>query len=123
MGARVEPGITTAKHLHVELASFQVDAIEIGDLEFTAGRWFEAAGDADHLLVIEIKAGYRVTAFWGFGLLFGRFGFSCSITFHDAMPFGISDRISKRRCSGLLRVGCHKPFSKVVSVKTVVPKR
>ena len=43
VGAGVEPGVAAAHDLDVELAFFEVEAVEVGDLEFATRRGLEVA--------------------------------------------------------------------------------
>ena len=47
MGSRVEPSITPAEPLHVQLAPLKISAIDIGDFELASGRRLEPGGNVD----------------------------------------------------------------------------
>ena len=41
--AGVEPGEAAAEHLDVQLAALEIDAVDVGDLQFAARRGLQAA--------------------------------------------------------------------------------
>lgn len=51
---RREPGGTPDEHPHVELAHIQIGAVDVGDLLFAPGGGFEALGDIDDTVVLEV---------------------------------------------------------------------
>ena len=55
--AGVEPGKAAAHHFDVQLAALEIGAVDVGDLEFAAGRRLDVGGDVDDLLVVEIEPG------------------------------------------------------------------
>lgn len=101
VGAGVEPRSAAAEEFDVEVAALEIEAVEIGDLEFSALRGLEAAGECDDIGVVKIDAGNRVV-----GLGLERFfleGNDATVgrKFNDAVALGVSDVIAKyrrRRC-------------------------
>src|SRR4029079_17187746 len=61
-GAGVEPCGSPREHLDLELATVEVDPVEVGDLELATGRRSQAAGEVDDLVVVEVEAWHGVRA-------------------------------------------------------------
>src|SRR5262245_46088110 len=55
--AGIEPRDATSQLFDVQLLSFEVRAIDIGDFELAASGWLQLPGDVDHLVVVEIQPG------------------------------------------------------------------
>ena len=70
--SRIKPRVAAAHQFNGQLIASKVDAVHVGDLEFTASRWFECCGDIDDLLVVEIETSHRPVRAGGFRLLFDR---------------------------------------------------
>src|SRR5688500_4608724 len=62
--SRVEPRKAASHDLDRKLVPLEVNAIEIGDLEFTARRRLKLARNVDRLTVVEIEAGDRPVRAW-----------------------------------------------------------
>ena len=65
--ARVEPRHPPAEQFHVKRVVFQIDAMEIGDLELSTGRRFQASGKLHRPVIVEIEARNRIVGFRIFG--------------------------------------------------------
>ncbi|MOA42678.1 hypothetical protein D3C78_1647480 [compost metagenome] len=64
MGTGIEPGETTTQHFYIECLPLQVSAVDVGDFQLaTVGR-FDALGNLDNIVVVEVQAGYRIVGFW-----------------------------------------------------------
>src|SRR5271157_2864789 len=55
MAACVQPGNAPAELLDVQLAAPEILPVDVGDLQFAAQRGFQAGGDLDHRVVVEIQ--------------------------------------------------------------------
>ena len=66
VGAGIEPRSAAAEELDEKLAPFEVEAVEVGDLEFAAGGGLEALGERDDFAIVKIQARHGVV---GLGLL------------------------------------------------------
>ena len=58
--ARVQPGVTTAHDLDVELLLLQVQHVQISDFQLTPCRGPQAACQFDDLVVVEVQTGHGI---------------------------------------------------------------
>ena len=59
-GAGVQPGRTAGQDLDLEVTALQVGAVDVGDLQFAAGRGLQRPGDVDHVRGVEVQPGHCV---------------------------------------------------------------
>ena len=63
MGAGVEPGVAAAEEFDVEVAAFEVGAVDAGDFQFAACGRFDVFGDGEEARIVhfaeEIKTHRR----------------------------------------------------------------
>src|SRR5262245_24750008 len=59
MGTGVQPGVTTAELLDVELAPCKILAIDISDLELAARRGRKPRSNVEHPVVVKIESGHH----------------------------------------------------------------
>ena len=64
MGTGIEPGVAAPHHFNGQLLLLKIDAVNVGDLEFTAVRGFDIFGDLNHLVIVEIESRHRVVGLW-----------------------------------------------------------
>jgi hypothetical protein len=120
VGAGVEPRSAAAEEFDVEVAALEIEAVEIGDLEFAALRGLEAAGERDDIGVVKIDAGNRVV-----GLGLERFfleGNDATVgrKFNDAVALGVSDVVAKYGGAAGAGAGALEGFGEVVTVEKIV---
>ena len=72
MCAGVEPGEAAAEQLHRKAAVFEIELVEVGDLELAACGRLDLFGEFDYAFVVEIEAGYCPVGFGLFGFFFDR---------------------------------------------------
>ena len=72
MRAGIEPGKTTAKDLDIEVATFQVGAVDVGDLELAACRRLDVGGDVEDVIVVKVEPGDRDIRLRMLGLFLDR---------------------------------------------------
>src|SRR5688500_5144508 len=89
VSTRVQPCITAAHDFNVELAAFQIGAIDIGNFQLSASRRLQVADDIDDLIVVKIEAGNRIIALGVRGLFFQRRNPIMSIKSYYAVTLGI----------------------------------
>ena len=120
VGAGIEPGGAAAEEFDVEFAGFEVQTIEVGDLEFAAPGGFEGFGESDDVFVVEVEAGDGVVGFWLRRFFFQGNDAAIRGEFDDAVGGGIGDVIAEdRRAIGALG-GVFEGGGEVVSVEEVV---
>src|SRR3546814_4854531 len=69
----------------MEIASFQITSVEIGDFQFAARRRGEGGGMGGGIAVVEIKAGHRIVGPGFFRLFLDRRGLAFGIERYDAI--------------------------------------
>ena len=89
MGSGVEPGDAAAEELGAELATVQVPAVDVGDLELAAGAGFQLGGDFDDLGVVEVDSGDGVAGFGLGGLFFEGDGFAVGVELDYSVTLGV----------------------------------
>ena len=87
--AGVEPGHAAAEQLDLQLISFQVGDVHIGDFEFASGRGIQLARDLYHLFIVEVEARHGVVGEGSCRFLLDRFGSSVGVEADDAVALGI----------------------------------
>ena len=74
---------------HIQLAGFKIAPVQVGNFQLTARRWLERRGDADHLIVVEIKSGYRIARLGILRLLFQADGAALGVELHHSIALRI----------------------------------
>ena len=104
MGARIEPGETAAEEFHVQLTPLHVDAVDVGDFKFSAGRGTQTRGDVDNLVVVEVEPRHGVGGFGADGFFLERQCLALAVDLDNSVPLRILDKIGEDRSSR--RPGC-----------------
>ena len=60
----VKPGEAAPEHLDMQIAAFEIDAIDVGDFELAARRRFQRCRDVEYVVIVEIETGDRDIGFW-----------------------------------------------------------
>ena len=120
VGAGVEPGIAATHDFDVELSLLEVEAVEVGDLEFAAGRGLEVAGQIDDLVVVEVEAGDGVVGLGLLRLFFEAKHFAAGVELGNAVALGVMNMVGEDRCAGAALVGAAEDLVEVVAVEDVV---
>src|SRR5262249_20966078 len=55
VGARIEPRHPAAHELDLELACFEVEPIQVGDLELAARAWLQRSGHPYNIRIVEVE--------------------------------------------------------------------
>jgi len=118
--AGVEPREAAPHELHVEQALVEVCAVDVGDLEFAARGGFDAAGDVDDALVVEVQAGDRVVGFRFGGLLLDGEGLTGVVEVDDAVAFRVAHLVREHGGALGAAVGVLHQVGEVVAVEDVV---
>ena len=122
MGAGVKPGVAAAHDFYLEFFAFEVDAVDVGYLEFSACAGFDIFCDFDDVVVVEVEARYCVAGFGFFGFFFDGDGLFVGVEFDDAVAFRVGDRVGEDGGPFIVGVGGLQYFAEVVAVKDVVAK-
>src|SRR5271165_5335451 len=109
--AGVKPGESSAEDFNPELLALEINPIDIGDLQFTAGRGSHCSGDIKDLIIIEVQPGYRVVRSRTSRFFLDRKNVAFDIELDNAIALGILDRIGEDRCSvGLVARALQHPL-------------
>src|SRR4051812_13963278 len=91
----IQPGHTATKQFHLKLVPFQIEQIQIGDLQFAARRGFQAPAKIDNFRVVYVKT-------WNGELRLGLLRFfleadraAVAIELDHAVTFGIANLIAE----------------------------
>ena len=95
--AGVQPGETSAKGLHLELAILKELLIHGGDFQFATGRGFYLLGYAYHLVGIEIEAYHGVIGLGMGGFFLDAEAIALAVELGHAVAFGVADPIAEHR--------------------------
>ncbi|OIQ75685.1 hypothetical protein GALL_426430 [mine drainage metagenome] len=120
MGAGIEPGVAASESLHLQAALLQIDAVDVGDLQFAARRGLEAGGDVEHLLVVEIQSGDGMAALRSGRFFFQAHGASLRIELDHAVALGVVHVIGEHGGAALPGVGLLHLMLEVVAPEQVV---
>src|SRR4051812_29369214 len=94
VGPSIEPGKATAEHLDIQLAAFQIDTVDVGDLQFATWRRLEGRRNANHAVVVKIKPGDCHVRFRPRGLFLDRQGAAGRIELYYAVLFRRVDDVA-----------------------------
>ena len=72
----IEPGEALSQKLDIEVAMFQVDAVEVGDFQLSARGWLQVLSVFDDAVVVHVQAGHAVVALRLLRFLLDRDGLS-----------------------------------------------
>src|SRR4051794_30435972 len=114
----IQPRHPSTEPFHVELVPFQVNRIQIGDLELAPRGRFQRPAEFDYLAVINIETRYREITFRLLRLFFQTDRAAVGSEFDDTVPFGIPDLVSKD--AGALLEGQRFAIEIQFSVKNIV---
>ena len=67
MSARIQPGEAAAQPGDSQITAFHVGDVDVGDLEFAAGRGLHLGGNIDDVLIVEIETGDCPVRLWSRG--------------------------------------------------------
>src|ERR1700682_5270160 len=81
----IEPGHAAAKQLHMQLVLFEIEQIQIGDLELAARRWTQRLAKIDNLRVVNVKTRHRKVASRFLRLFFETDCFAALVEFYDSV--------------------------------------
>lgn len=104
----------------MKISSFQVSAIYVGNFQFSAGGWFQAGGDLDHLIVVKIKPGDGVVGARRIGFFFDRDRAAPAVHLDDAVPLRIFHGISKDGGPARSFGGAEQAGLKSLAVKNII---
>src|SRR5262245_66662246 len=107
MGAGVEPRGTPCKPGNMQLSTFKIRSVDIGDLELAASRRAKTGGDLHHTIVVKVESRDRVAGFRDRRLLLDRDRIAAFIQFDDPIALRITYCVGKDRCE-IGRASCRE---------------
>lgn len=120
-GAGVEPDITISEGHDLELASLEVLFVDGSNLQLATLTWFDALGDVDHFVVVEVEPNDSVVRLGGLRLLFNRDGLHALIELDHSVAFRVGDVIGEYNSS--IRIDARfECLAKVWAVEEVIPQ-
>lgn len=108
MGPGVQPGVTTAHQLNVQLAAAEVFLVDVGNFQFAPRGRLDVLGDVNHVVVVEVETGDRVVALRVGRLLLNRQGVHLVVKFDDPKALGIVDVVAAWRRLEPAVIGRHR---------------
>src|SRR6185437_8117591 len=122
MGARIQPGHSSAQLLHPQRTTLEVPPIDIGDLELPARGGLQSSRDVEHLVVVEIESRHRKVRLGIFGLLLDVEGPSRLVELNDSIPLGVPHAVGEyRRALAALRCRLEL-LRQTLAIENVVPE-
>ncbi len=119
-GAGVKPGVTSAEEADGEFFLLEVDFVDVGDFEFSAGRWVKVAGDVDYFRSVEVEAGNGVVGFGVFWFFFDVEDVEMLVEVDDAIAMGVFDVVAEDETAGSEVGTFFEDGGQVVAVEDVV---
>ena len=123
MGSRIQPGKALTQQFHVQLLIFQINPVQIRDLQLPSGTGLQIFGVLHHPVIVEIQTCDAVIALGMLRLLFDGNGLSVVVKLHNAEPLRIVHVIAEHSgaLSGVRILHCRfQPFLQTVSGENVV---
>ena len=122
MGPGVEPGEPPAELFHGEVPLLEVEAVEVGDLQFSPGGGPEAFRQFHDMSIVEVQAGHGVVGFRAGRLFFEGQGPVPVVEIDNAVLPGVLDPVGED-CSPRLPGGCPAELlHQAVAEEDVVPQ-
>jgi hypothetical protein len=118
--AGIEPGIAAPEPLDVQIATFEIGTVDVGNLELAPRRWLHRGGDVQHVVIVEIHAGDRPGRFGLFRLFLNAGGASVAVEHDDTIAFGIFHGISEHGRSARPRRRRAAHFGQSRAMKDIV---
>ena len=120
MRAGIEPCKAASEDFDAQIALFEIDAVEVGDLQLAACGRLQRARDVDDLIVVVIESRYSLARFGLLGLFFNRANVPSCVEACDAIALRIVDVVHKDGRTAAVRVGTAHDGGKVVAEKEII---
>src|SRR6478672_7707425 len=121
MGAGIEPREAASKTLDVEHPPRQVDIVDVGDLQFAAGRGLKRRCDLRRRMVVDVETGHSPMGTWLLRFFDDGDGRPVAAEFDHAIGFRVTYLVGKDRGTGTWCRQLPKHRGKPVAVKDVIP--
>ena len=95
----VQPSESLTQQLNIQGAILQINAIQIGNLQFTTRRRFQVLCKLDHTVIIEVQASHAIVALRMFWLFLDRNGLTVLVKLHNTKTLWIVHIVAKHRCA------------------------
>src|SRR5665213_2364994 len=120
MGSGVQPCKASSQNLDEKITALKISLVYVGDLKFTSWRWLQPGGNAEHVVIVEIKAGHRDVRLRLQRLFFDRQRLSCVVKLDDAKLLGRFDHIAKHGGAASSGICTCEKFRQPVTIKNIV---
>lgn len=120
MGSRIQPSIAAGHGFYMERSLFQIQFVQIRNLQLAAGRRFQRFGFFHRRAVIEIEAGHCIMGPGMSRFLFQADRMMVLIKINHAIPLRIRHIISKNRCAPVFLHSSLQHTGKTISIENVV---
>jgi ClpX C4-type zinc finger len=97
--AGIEPSDSAPHMLDRELTAFEINAVEVGDLQFSSRRWPQARCNLERIAIVEIEARQRIVGLRNRRLLLEARCTSGGVEVDHAIALWVADPISEHRSS------------------------
>src|SRR5690554_1508640 len=118
--SRIEPGDAPAEALKVELVSFEIEPVKIGDLELPARRGFKRRGKLARALIVKIEAGDGVVTAGLRGLLFEADDAALGAELGDAIGARLAHIIAKDAGASAPRARAFEQRAQRIAIKDII---
>ena len=91
----IQPGKSLSQKLHIQSSVFQIDTVQVCNLQFTTRRWFQIFRKLNNTIIIEIQSCYTVITLRFFRFFFNRNSLAGIVKFYNSKTFRIIHIITK----------------------------
>src|SRR5690606_26966080 len=120
MSPGIQPGDAPPEFLQVQLVLFEIQAVQISDLELTASRRLERSSELAGIRVVEVKPRHGVVTLRLSRLLFNADDSPSRIELHHTVCRRILGEVAKDGCPRLTRVSTTQEPREPVAEEDVV---
>src|SRR5690606_22740175 len=92
-GARVKPSVTATQLLDAQCTHLEIDSVDVGNLDFTAGGRFQPGCDFNHAMIVEIEPGHGPARARGLRFFFNGDRAATFVELNDPVAFRVVDGI------------------------------
>ena len=120
MSSCIQPCKALSQKGYIQIAFFQIDAVQVGNLQFPSGAWADLLRVIHNPSVVKIQTGDCIVGFWSRRFFFQGNCFSLLIKLHHAETFRIIHIITEYGRTFFFSCRCFQSFAQSVSVEDIV---
>ena len=95
MCTSIQPCESLSKKLYIQVALLKIYTVQVCNLQFSTGTWFQALCILYNFIIIEVKSCYTVVALWMLWFLLDRNCFSFVVELNNTKTFRIIYIVTK----------------------------